>query len=68
MASNDKESAIVDGAEYESNGNNQYVDPATGIETKTGRMMEAREIYGNEADAEAFGYVARGYVESQLIE
>jgi amino acid transporter len=37
-----------------------YVDPATGIESKTGRISEAADIYGDIETAEEFGYVTRG--------
>lgn len=45
-----------------SNGHNTYVDPATGLESKSGRMNEAADIYGNIETAEEYGYVTRGYV------
>ena len=45
--------------------NPQYVDPATGVESKSGRILEAGEIYGNLDDAEQYGYVARGYVTTE---
>ncbi|KAH6683029.1 amino acid permease/ SLC12A domain-containing protein [Halenospora varia] len=37
-----------------------FVDPATGIESKSGRILEAGEIYGNLEEAEQYGYVTRG--------
>lgn len=39
-----------------------YVDPVTGEETKSGRILEAGELYGNLETAEEYGYVSRGYV------
>lgn len=39
-----------------------YVDPATGVETKRGRIAEGAEIFGNIEEAEEYGYVTRGYV------
>ncbi|KAK0117040.1 hypothetical protein ONS96_012882 [Cadophora gregata f. sp. sojae] len=42
------------------NGHNNYVDPATGIETKAGRIQEAADVYGDLATAEEYGYVTRG--------
>lgn len=39
-----------------------YVDPITGQESKSGRIMEAGELYGNLETAEEYGYVSRGYV------
>ncbi|RFU29133.1 hypothetical protein B7463_g7206, partial [Scytalidium lignicola] len=40
--------------------NGGYIDPSTGIESKTGRIAEAGEIYGNIETAEEYGYVTRG--------
>lgn len=40
-----------------------YVDPATGIESKQGRITEAAGLYGDLETAEEYGYVTRGYVE-----
>ncbi|KAF4637758.1 hypothetical protein G7Y89_g332 [Cudoniella acicularis] len=46
--------------EYNGHANAQYVDPATGIENKSGRILEAGELYGNLEEAEEYGYVTRG--------
>jgi amino acid transporter len=37
-----------------------YVDPATGIESKSGRITEAADLYGDVETAEEYGYVTRG--------
>jgi len=62
--SGEKEAYRVDESPDGSHGNNHntYVDPSTGIESKTGRIAEAGELYGNIETAEEYGYVTRGYV------
>jgi amino acid transporter len=37
-----------------------YIDPATGIENKQGRITEAAGLYGDIETAEEYGYVTRG--------
>lgn len=54
---------INESPDYTGNGRTTYVDPATGVETKTGRIIEAGELYGNIETAEEYGYVTRGYVQ-----
>ena len=44
----------------DSNGHTNYIDPAAGNETKTGRLKEAAAIYGDIETAEEYGYVTRG--------
>ncbi|EKD21361.1 uncharacterized protein L3040_000604 [Drepanopeziza brunnea f. sp. 'multigermtubi'] len=39
---------------------NNYVDAHTGVETKSGRIAEAADLYGSIAEAEEYGYVTRG--------
>ena len=58
----DKEQYNVNESSQDYNGHAhaQYVDPHTRIETKTGRMTEAADIYGNVETAEEYGYVTRG--------
>ncbi len=41
-------------------GSPTYVDPATGIESKQGRITEAAGLYGDLETAEEMGYVTRG--------
>ena len=50
-------------ADYNGHGQPQYVDPATGIESKQGRIIEAAGLYGDIDTAEEYGYVTRGYVQ-----
>lgn len=45
---------------YNGHSHNSYVDPSTGVETKTGRLGEAADLYGNIETAEEMGYVTRG--------
>jgi amino acid transporter len=46
--------------DYNGHAHNTYVDPHTGIESKSGRMNEAADLYGNIETAEEMGYVTRG--------
>lgn len=46
--------------DYNGHAHAQYVDPGTGVESKTGRMTEAADIYGDIETAEEYGYVTRG--------
>lgn len=66
MAAMDKETYPVNEAPESpsSNGHahNTYVDPESGIETKSGRMHEAADVYGDMETAEEYGYVTRGCV------
>lgn len=59
--SGEKESYRVDESPdgSHSNNHNTYVDP-TGLESKSGRIAEAGELYGNIETAEEYGYVTRG--------
>lgn len=50
-------------ADYNGHAHTQYVDPATGMENKTGRITEAAGLYGDIETAEEYGYVTRGYVQ-----
>ncbi|PQE19160.1 putative general amino acid permease protein [Rutstroemia sp. NJR-2017a BBW] len=45
---------------YNGGSHAQYIDPATGHESKVGRIQEAGELYGNIETAEEYGYVSRG--------
>jgi amino acid transporter len=45
---------------YNGGSHAQYIDPATGHESKAGRIQEAGELYGNIETAEEYGYVTRG--------
>jgi len=56
----EKEPYTVNTSPEYHNGYATYVDPATGEENKSGRIMEAGELYGNLDTAEEYGYVARG--------
>ena len=47
-------------ADYNGHTHNVYVDPKSGMETETGRLGEAADIYGNVETAEEYGYVTRG--------
>ncbi|CAG8957966.1 hypothetical protein HYFRA_00000309 [Hymenoscyphus fraxineus] len=38
----------------------RYVDPVSGHESKSGRIAEAADLYGNIQEAEEYGYVSRG--------
>jgi amino acid transporter len=58
----EKEQYAVNTSSEYNNGHAAYVDPATGEENKSGRLMEAGELYGNLDTAEEYGYVTRGYV------
>jgi amino acid transporter len=51
-------------SDYNGHPHATYVDPATGIESKDGRILEASGVYGDVATAEEYGYVSRGYVQS----
>jgi amino acid transporter len=55
-----------DSPDYNGHANAQYVDPATGIESKQGRITEAADVYGNIETAEEYGYVTRGFVHFPL--
>jgi hypothetical protein len=46
--------------DYNGHATASYVDPATGIESKSGRILEASDLYGNIETAEEYGYVTRG--------
>ena len=46
--------------DYSGHGNVTYVDPVSGMETKSGVINEAGELYGNIETAEEYGYVQRG--------
>jgi hypothetical protein len=46
--------------DYNGHATAAYVDPATGIESKSGRILEASDLYGNIETAEEYGYVTRG--------
>jgi len=59
----EKDGYSVDASpDYNGHAHATYVDPATGLESKEGRVQEAAELYGNIETAEEFGYVTRGYV------
>jgi amino acid transporter len=59
----EKENYTVDAMpDFNGHATGQYVDPVTGQESKSGRFMEAGELYGNLQTAEEYGYVSRGYV------
>ncbi|KAH8811692.1 amino acid permease/ SLC12A domain-containing protein [Xylogone sp. PMI_703] len=49
---------VTEAPDYSGQGG--YIDPATGVESKMGRIAEAGEIYGNLETAEEYGYVTRG--------
>jgi amino acid transporter len=68
IAAMEKDSTYInESPDYTGQGRTTYVDPATGVETKTGRIIEAGELYGNIETAEEYGYVTRGYVEPLSI-
>jgi len=46
--------------DYNGHATAAYVDPGTGIESKSGRILEASDLYGNIETAEEYGYVTRG--------
>jgi len=51
---------INESQDYNGHAHAVYVDPQTGIESKTGRMVEAAGLYGDVETAEEYGYVTRG--------
>ena len=51
---------VNESPDYNGHTHNAYVDPHTGIESKTGRITEAADIYGDVQTAEEYGYVTRG--------
>jgi amino acid transporter len=51
---------VNESPDYNGHAHAAYVDPATGIETKAGRIEEAAGLYGNIETAEQYGYVTRG--------
>jgi hypothetical protein len=57
---------VNESQDYNGHANAQYVDPATGIESKQGRITEAADVYGNIETAEEYGYVTRGFVHLAL--
>jgi hypothetical protein len=57
---------VNESPDYNGHAHASYVDPATGIETKAGRIEEAAGLYGNIETAEQYGYVTRGYVLRKL--
>lgn len=46
--------------DYNGHAHATYVDPRTGIESKSGRLNEAAGLYGDVETAEEYGYVTRG--------
>jgi len=46
--------------DYSAHGPVTYVDPVAGMETKSGVINEAGQLYGNIETAEEYGYVQRG--------
>jgi hypothetical protein len=63
LATMEKANYTVDATpNFNSHATGHYVEPVTGQESKSGRIMEAGELYGNLETAEEYGYVSRGYV------
>lgn len=58
-----KELHIVDEVPNYHGGNHTgCLDHLSGMDSKTGRLNEAGEIYGDLQTAEEYGYVSRGYI------
>jgi amino acid transporter len=51
---------VAESPDYNGHPQNNYIDPATRRESKSGRIQEAGELYGDLATAEEYGYVTRG--------
>ena len=51
--------AVGEEPDYNGHARATYVDPS-GVESKSGRILEAGELYGNLEEAEEYGYVTRG--------
>ena len=51
---------VSESPDYNGHAHNTYVDPQTGIESKSGRINEAAGLYGDFETAEEYGYVTRG--------
>ena len=61
-----KEKYNITPAEKLSNESPPYDDMARVVDEKGVRIGEAADMYGDLATAEEYGYVSRGYVDSQL--
>jgi amino acid transporter len=46
---------------YDGRASEHYVEPVSGVESKSNTLNEAGETYGNIQTAEGYGYVTRGY-------
>lgn len=58
----EKESPFVTETSETGRGGESLISPTKGIESKTARLQEASELYGNIATVEEYGYVTRGHV------
>jgi amino acid transporter len=53
---------------YDGHAPETYVEPVSGVESKSSALNKAGEIYGNIQTAEGYGYVTRGHVSEPVPE